>query len=208
MLINATTGQETFPTGVCKVYLFFCPSAQFPGQEKNIGIVAREQAPVSGISVHGYPERFNAANGYTADLGKWTRANYTVHEHVILKVFASKQFDNSRRSANQYIRMRDGAALNRIIIDTLQWSSGVFQQVTLEGRFDFLSLVEASALGVKTPDQYAHHFSRAAVNTLMRREELSPQRIAAPILTREVVTNSTGEDVVISTTRRRRALEV
>lgn len=205
MIIQATSGQENFEVGTCKVHLFFSPSNHFPGNEAHIGVVARQGT--HGIAMAGFPEVLRAAPGYKDDLGKWTRGTYEVPEGVVLKVFASRS--GSRRSmANLYIQMREGAALRRLIIPTTQWAQGQFQEVTVEGRFDTLTLAEATALGVKTPPQYAHFFARTNVDQAMDIRELAPERQARVARTVEVVTNSAGEAVQVPQNRRRRQVQL
>lgn len=206
MIITALTGQENFPNGQCKVYLFVSPSTQFPGQEKNIGVVARSTDP--SVRLVGYPELISAAPGYREDMGKWTRGTYDISENMVLKLFANRTVNGRRAMANQYLLMREGAALRRISINTTQWERGQFQSVTVEGRFDLITLREATALGVRTPPEYAHYFARTNVDQVMEIIELSPERQPRRRDEQRTVVNSAGEPVQVQVIRRPRNLRI
>lgn len=208
MMLRLITGEEKFPVGQSKFHVFFVPTNQFPGAEKHVGILTRENH--SHVRLVGYPERMPAAPGMAAEhVGKWTRSNLDIDSGVVLKVFGMRRMSGSQQQmASQYIQLREGAALRRITMATCRWPKGQFNDVEIEGKFDLLTITEATHLGAKTVPTYARFHNPAMVRVLFRESQLAPETVSREIRHVEQVVNSDGAVVPVVSHRRQRKLEV
>lgn len=206
-LINAITGGETFAMGQSKFHLFYSPSVDFPGREVHIGVAAKD-ASSTKIMAGNFPVFLPAAPGYKEALGKWAQSRYEVEDRVVLKLFGMINRGGGRQIASQYIQVRTGGPLIRISMPTVGWDKAQYQSVNILGRFDLLSLREATDLGVQTPTNYAvfhlpHHIER-----VFRFEVIESENKARSSTVTEALVNEEGETVVVTTVKKRRALEI
>lgn len=208
-LLQTTTGFENFSSGSAKVYVFSLPTPAFPGNESNLHLLSR--AGVSGVRAVGTATAAPAAPGVPYDRGKWTTQTFDIPEGMVLKVFANRStsaFGQMRIMANMAIRMRAQGPLMRLSAILTQHQNATYTRANIEGRFDILTLEEALALGASIPSTFHATYgrgmtSRAFEITQMEREVTS--RAAVRVRTIE---NSQGEAVVVTDSRRGRALDL
>ncbi len=204
-VISATTGQENFSMGSCKFHLFFSPSSKFRGREVHIAVAARDDSNPS-VLAGSFPELLPAAPGYKDSLGKWTSTRYQLEEGIIVKLFGLVSRDGERIMASQYLQSRGTGALMRISMNTVGWSQAQFQSVSISGRFDLLSLKEATDIGVLTPPNYAVFHLPDYAGRVFKTEILEEESASRPTTITETFTNAEGKTYEVTRTRKRRAL--
>jgi hypothetical protein len=208
VMITATCGKENFPgVGTSQFHVFFVPTSSAQGSEVHLGVQSKKGAYVTGV---GFQRPIPAAVGMREELGKWTHGTYDVDEGIVLKAFCMKKTANvsSASQFNQLIRVRARAAHRRLSFPTLGWSRGAFASVSIEGRFDLLTLDEARRIGVTIPMALSGYYSGGMRPTMFEEFVLEPQIEALPTVQEAIVRNSEGREVVVPVTRRRRALDL
>lgn len=209
MLLSVTSGSENFPdVGVSKFYTFYTPCREHSGTEAHIG--QRAKMRQANLIPSGFPQGHPAAPGFIDHYGRWTMSTYDVANGVMLKIFASmKRHGVSRATTmNQLIRVRAGAALRRINFRTLGWSKGAFAVVHVEGRFDLLTVEEATRLGVVIPESFVGTYRPMQPNGLLTCDVLDAETVSEPVLADRMITNTAGEAVAVPAAYRRRALDL
>lgn len=216
MLIQTTIGTENWDIGGSKVYLFVCPTSRHPltGKEMHLFDVAKQRssnARMPTISAVGNPAVTPAGLGMKPEIaGKWTDAVYDVPDSVLLKLMVQRSQNGNAKSINVLFSMREGAALRRIRIPTIVNRRSTRQTVTIEGRFDVLSLQEAALVGYAPPAPFVPSFlpSRWSAIPGFQVIEVSPENVARPVVRTTVVENSAGEAVSVPVVHRHRALDL
>jgi len=148
-----------------------------------------------------------AANNGIRDHGNWWSGDYEVPEGMVLRVYARRRTTGSRRNEEGivFIQAREAAPLNRLRLNTFDNEHSASIPVIVEGRFDILTLREAGVLGVHL-DQEALLLSKAdRVLEVMSRQIVAREREARAKIRSERVTDHTGEQRVVTTSRKKRA---
>lgn len=219
MLIQTVIGNENWSSGTTKFHMFVCPTTQFPlnGKEEHLWMVAQGARRGMGngpaVQVVGAPRVVPAGEGLKPEIcGKWTEQVYDVPENVLLKVMVMRTTSNpaGQRAANILLRMREGAALRRLTVDTIPNAKATLRRLTIEGKFDVMELAQAAELGFRPAPQYLPSFmpGRLVNMPYIAIRELTQQASAAPRVVRRVVENQNGEAVSIPVVHRPRALDL
>ena len=199
MLLRTMTGSENWRDHAAKVHVFYSPTAA-DEREVHIGVASREPGTaISSISKTSASARL----GFTDPGGMWTDATYDVPEGVVLKIFANRVggFGTANLSANQFIRMREEAALTRVTVPLSPNPAARYASVFVQGRFDLLTYGEAQTLGAKVLPQFKRHSEPVMLRRVFQIATIEPQiRPRAVVETREV---RVGEAVVPVMIRRR-----
>jgi hypothetical protein len=209
MLLQTTYGQENFQSGSSKTYLFTMPTTAFPGKEVNVAVAAKDVH--AGIRVVQSQPPVPAATGMVAEVGKWTTTTYEMPEGRLLKLFMMRNtpdFGTMRVGANLLLRVRSGAALRRVGAILVGHPRATYTRAWTEGRFDILSVAQARALGAAIPRHFEPSYDQTMVSRGYEIVEIEPEHEAPPVPHAQVVTSSRGEEVVVTSVRRRRALEL
>lgn len=208
MLLQCITGFENFPNASAKAHVFVCPSARFLGKEMHIGVAARGAYP--NVRKVGMETKIPAAPGMLREMGEWTTASYEVPDGMILKVFGSRSggWGGMRVMANQFIRARQDAALRRINVVLTGSDRASLTRATIEGRFDLVPLAEALLTGVLVPPSFRPSFDEAVQRRAFEYMELDREVRSEAVVRNRTVTRDDGQEVQISTSERRRALDL
>lgn len=209
-IISCTVGRENFADRSAVVSLQFTPSRAYPGRAQGLDMMARGDAAVAARM--GALTTIPAGQGMRADIvGQWSTGSYDVREGAVLRLgLARREAAGSvQLSAAMLLRMRADAALVRVAVILTGHPRATMTRAIVEGRFDILSPQEAAAqLGVVTPPAYLPQFAPSLRSRAFEVVELERQRAAPAVQHRETVTNSDGQEVQVTTTRRRRALDL
>jgi hypothetical protein len=209
MLLQTQTGSENFPHASAKVHVFAVPTTQFPGTEIHIGIAAKNS--MYHITPHGQGQMVPAAAGRIEQYGSISTRTWNVPEGMVLKVFAQRKSSEWTRQTlmgNLLIAMREGAALRRVLIALTGWEHAAYQRLTIEGRFDILSVTDAVRLGVRIPEAYERYFTEAYTRRVFQFETVAPEASQRPTAEVRAVENSAGQVVEVVVPHRRRNLDL
>jgi hypothetical protein len=212
MLISAITGSQNFPTGSTKLHIFFVPTRLHMGQEIHIGQLARRMNPDVPASASG-TVRFSAYSGGPTTLGEWTQANYEIPEGVVLKVFGMKKATMQGQSlgsytANVFIQLRSGAALNRLSFNLLTHDRSPISAANIEGRFDILSPAEMAQLGIGMSPQLFQTLEQAKFERLFRVSVLDRPTVSRPNVKATTMKNADGQSVTVQKASSKRAVRL
>ncbi|KRW94259.1 hypothetical protein [Paracoccus sp. MKU1] len=218
MLIQVTTGSESFKTGASKYHVFVVPSTRYnlpDRKEQHIGIVQRlnlPSIPVRQVSA----ERSPAAAGSMVDLGSWTKTTFEVPDGLILKVWGQRTLSGAAIGADRgvtgigamLIQTRASAALRRITCLRVPDRQASVTTVTLEGRFDVLTLRDAAEQGAALPMDRIGQFTSPAARQIFAVHQIDGELSARPVATVETVKGERGEAVQVQTVKMRRAIDL
>ncbi len=209
MLIDTLTGSENFPGMTAKAHLFVVPCRAFPNPKGEAHIASAAKAGSYGVRKHSGGASISAGIGMPADMGFFTQTQYDIEQGVILKLFVMKRVGTQPlRTASQFIRLREGAALNRIEIPLTGHTRASLQTCFIEGRFDFVSVAAAEKAGVSINPMHRRGFDVTQVRGLMNLRVLSGETQAAPVLAERSVVNSDGQSVQVVSRASKRMLDV
>lgn len=210
MLITVMTGKEIFPERETQIYAFFVPSNQFPGNGVHLFQKAKEPFADKPVRTNGSANMVSARNGYRQDLaGFWTTQVFDIDENVILKIIGRVSARGVSYQGGCLLQARQGAPLIRVEIPLTGRSDAPFSVAYVEGRFDVLAAPQAlqeGATGLSTMDVKA--FMPVNRDRVMRVRELSPETQGRVVVASKVVENAAGEQVQVSSARRRRRIDV
>jgi hypothetical protein len=208
MLIQCTTGFENFPNSSAKAHVFVVPTARMLGKEMHIAVACKGVYP--GLRKVGVETKQPAAHGLRRELGEWTTASYEVPNGMLLKIFGTRSggWGGMRVMANQIIRPRADAALRRISVILTGHERASLARASIEGRFDLVPLAEALLSGVAVPPSFRPSFDETMQQRAFEYHEIEPELRSIPTTQTRVVTNAAGEDREVSTSVRRRALDL
>jgi len=193
--------------GSGKSYVFSCPtnsSVRKGCKETYLSSAIKESSSLgSKISLSRGPARRNVLSEVG---GTISVAQYSVRDGEILKVFAQGKgggWNSPMRTAAIFIKVRSGAALNRLHIRVPENVADKNQPWHVTGRFEVLAPDVAEALGVTILRNCQSHHRQSVVDSLFRVEELAGEVSAAP----KMGVRQVGEKVMV-TMRKRRALDI
>lgn len=209
MLFTAEYGNENFPSGSCKAYIFLLPKAGQGGPQIHVFQAARSKA--QGVEIRSPENRVRAHNrARDFDLGQWSKANFDTPEGTIFKLWGARKTSetNLELRAAMLIRFRAGAALRVITMGTTRSQSSHKQEIRLvEGRFDILSVADAVAAGALV-DHHTQQFAGSSHTRLLFTEaQIAPEEAPQTQIVHRALTNTEGAKVVIQTPRRGRVFE-
>ena len=214
MLIQTTTGKETFDTGTSQYYVFVCPTRRVK-IDKEIHLGMAHNIPNANISRMNHT-RYPAVQGSRVDMGSWTIATHDVPDGTILKVWGQKTMSGRAYGSNQgtryigaiLIQMRTGAPLHRITCQQVGHPKSSLNSVTVEGRFDIISLKDAAKAGAQLPMTFIQQFMNPRNDQLFLLEVLDQATAARRQSVTEVVKGDHGESIEIEVARTKRALDL
>ena len=213
MLVQTTFGNENFQRSSAKAQVFACRTLPFsdgPERERQLWAAARDNWHVSR---HGSLSKVPAAAGYRDEMGKWSTAQYEVPDGMILKPWAQRKLEaqvaGRHLIAAMLVQVREGAPIQRIVVNLTGDSRATYQAITLlEGRFDIISLATACGEGYSVNPGNVTQFQQYNADAMFNVTILSPGTIGRPVVDDNVVTNSQGQQVRVRTRHRRRAIQV
>lgn len=208
MLLYAMMGMENLPDASAKSHVFVVPTARLPfgGKETHLGIAAKQRNGISATGVQTLP----AAPGLRDETGRWTQGNYTIPEGTLLKIFGQRSgaFGQMRVSASMFIQLREDAAFQSVATRLSGHQKAAFTTAPVQGRFDILTVEQARALGAEVPPVFEGQFNELLVSRVFQLTVMEGERATAPVTTAKTISNSHGEEVVVQTTRKARALDL
>ena len=219
MLLQTTSGRETFRTGSSQFQVLVMPTRTLSlPSPQHIGIVARAANQSVPITSTQYM-RHSAASGSMVDMGTWHQSTYELPPGIVLKLYGDKTVMGSshgqvggravRSVGSLLIQTRAEAALRRITFRVVGDPQCTFRDVKVEGRFDLLSLKEALQLGVAGIDM---HNTREFTDTATLARLFSMTTLDAEIAGKRTVQTTKVKtddgEVEVQTAGRRRALDL
>jgi hypothetical protein len=217
MLIQMTTGSELLKVGSSKFHVFALSTNErrLPKQEMHIGMAAK--LATSGIDVT-QREALAAGRGSTVNQGTWWRTIYDVQEGQVFKVWGWRKTSgrayNSNvgmtRSAAFLIQTRAHAALRRVKFTQLDSALTSVKNVTIEGRFDIVSLKTAARAGVQIPVEWAGQFNHhnRHLQELFTVTKLADEIMARRTVATETVIDEDGNTTDVPVTKPQRAIDL
>lgn len=219
MLLQTTSGRETFRSGSSQLHVLVMPtkSLALPSPQ-HIGIVSRAANQALPITSTQYMQH-SAASGSMMDMGKWHQVTYQLPSGTVLKLAGEKTMTGSgygqvgggatRTRGSLLIQTRDEAALRRITLQVVGDRMCTFRDVKVEGRFDLLSLKEALQLGVGGIDMrnVREYTDGPSLGRLFRMDTLDNEIAGRKTVVTETVQTDDGA-VEVPTAGRRRALDL
>lgn len=204
MLLTAITGSETWQGWSAKVHLFHSPR-RGQGREVHIGIAARD--PANNISYAQQGTAALARPGMRAELGQWTNSTFDVPEGEVFKLFAQRS-SGPVRQANMFLQTRGEAALQRVVVRLSTHPQAAYSAVHIQGRFDLLSWEQARDMGIVVLPQFRPHFEPSVASRMFEVQVVEQAIRARPVVENRVVETTSGEEVIVPTRRRGRALKL
>lgn len=204
------TGHESYDKGLVKLHAFVPNQTMCQGQGLPVGLASKipDRCLVSvhaGRSVQAIKELPEAQGG------GWTQRTLQAKEGLVLQLFGSRRarWNSLLSSSNAYIRMRSSAALRKLTIPTLQIPGhSELHEVTVEGRFDVLSLAEAEALGAIPNPLYRAAFAPEKFSYLFRETIIEGPIASREVLVATTVINAEGEAEAATVTRSTALIEI
>ena len=215
MLFDATYGKENFPTASCQLWIFHVPLAA-PGLPRipEAHIWAAAKLGGSGITKASRAGANCIPASLMGDskLGMWNDERFEVVDGTIIKLFATRKvgWSSMQEKAVIYLRARQGAALRKIDFATTR-TPNISTRREIEavnGRFDILTPGEvAQAGGIPLAGGLQPAASQVQIDRMFTLHVLSGETERTPIRVQTTVVNSSGEQVVVDTAKRRRVFE-
>lgn len=205
MLLQATLGNENFPTGSSKVFLFHTPTTRHAGKGKEVNIYSCDLAQRQGQSV-----TVPAAPRYIDKFGKWTTTSFDVPEGIILKIYGQRKAEwlSERIIGQMFIQPREGAAYRRVGAILTGWEHAAFTHANIEGRFDILTMPEAAAQGATIPGHFVKYFTDRWTSRMFEITTVDGEIEARQMIGTDTVINTRGEEVEVRAPRRGRAIDL
>lgn len=203
-ILVITTGQESYEKGLAKLQAFVPNQniCQVGAQALPVG--AASKVPNQGLTAVNVGRKIDAIRGMPeSQCGAWVQRTLQAREGLVVQVFGSRRarWNSLLSSSNFYLRMRNGAAHRKVTMKTLQISGmSELQQVSVEGRFDVLTLPEAAVQGVTPNPLYRALFSLEKYQYLFQEEILEGESAARErVVTTTVLSeNGTTEEASVS----------
>lgn len=213
LLLETMYGEEIFDDRNCKVALFAVPSKIYNSFNNEVFIdlaASRSDIPVMRHSKQGPFHPYAEGHAYRDDLGKWSQAVYQVPEGMMLKIFARKTPGFGRRiiSASMYIRVRERAAYRQLNIALTGHTKARFTSATIKGRFDILTLEQATQRGAKVPAHFVHTFDRAECDRIFTEQILEAEIAPQGVVRERAFVRENGERVSVKVVKNNRRLEI
>lgn len=215
MLISVTTGDETFNSGSSKYHLFVLSSTRFhmPQQETHIGAAA--SAGLAGVRRTGGTGQIQAAEGFMVNMGTWRHGTYEVPDGLIMKLWGQRTASAATFGSNTgtrhmgalLIQTRARAALRRITCRKVGHPNATGNAVTLEGRFDLLTIKEAMTAGATLDMMRVKQFVSPDRDRLFTADILQPEEEAREVRSVDTVTTPEGKRIEVPVARKRRAVD-
>lgn len=217
-LLRCITGSETFDNGSASLLLSMVESQQFPMASKK-GYVPGRGLFASEAAKMGFHARQTqrpvylpaAANG-VRELGCYWDSTIDIDPGVILKLYARRSLRiGSRPSVDQgtvFIQIRDAAPLNRLTLHRISNDMSTNAPVLIEGRFDILSLRDAGAAKVAISAEDLSLSRAERVRSVLEHTEVAPALQPRGKVKIERVTDHTGQQRIVTTTRSRRPIDL
>jgi hypothetical protein len=204
-IIQTTTGNSNFPDGSAKVFVFHTPTPGHVGKGKETNLYQSQVGERVGQSI-----TVPAASRYVDEYGKWTTSSFQIPDGALLKIYGQRQGQwlTERLIAQTFIQARDGAAYRRITIDLIDWVHADVTQVTIEGRFDLVTLHEALGLGATVPDHFTRYFTERYVERMFAHSVIDAEIETRQVIAAEKVTNTQGKEVTVQAPQRGRAMDL
>lgn len=166
-VIELTTGSETIEWAMAKVAAF----VHDRGEEEFISKSdkAKRVGPL---------HRSDAVPGIHPDLsGQWWTGSYEVKEGTLIKLYAkvkASKFGSVGNIGTMILRARKSAPLHRIRVALTGHRLTAVKELTVNGRFDVLTLDEAKKrYGFKRPEKDDSNYSKTSVDSVFRLEEMA-----------------------------------
>lgn len=207
MVLTAVVGQEVFQKGLSKLQVFIPSSNAIPtGAKDSVPIGASRSLSGFGVSMIQNGARTLAIQGEPEEhCGAWSQKVVQLPNDAVVQVFGQRRarWNSLLSSASIYLRIRSGAAHQRIKLPTLQVAgASTRSEVFVEGRFDIITPETAEAFGVTTSKMYAPMFKTERVDHLFVIEEVSPESVAAAqAVTTQTLDHASGAMKNVSVTR-------
>lgn len=210
-LIEVMFGEEIFDNQNAKVQVFVCPSKIFNTFSSEIAINAAATKDEIPVQRQTQLERIAAWNSEArADLGSWKKAAYIVQSGMILKVFAHKHSGFGQRTLNvaQFLRINPDAAYQEIKIQLTGHAKARLMFATIKGRFELISLKDATAAGVKVNPNFKALFDESNLKRLITFTVLEKAKPATKVIRNRVRKRGDGSKEVQQVQRKIRTLEL
>ncbi len=197
MILQCTTGNENFEDHYTKVYLFHTPTDGARGTEKECHIwqIARGEGG-NGVTQVGRTVETKAALDHIPEFGAWRSSTYEVDEGVLLKLFAMRKtremVAGRHTAACMFLRVREGAAVRRVLVSLTGDQRAPFGSVSLIGRFDMVTLQAAIQLGAEVPPPFMSQFHTDVQNVLFKMTTMERETSSAPLVADKIVQDQNG----------------
>ena len=150
-----------------------------------------------------------ARPGMKPELGMWYRANYTMPDRAIMKVYGQRHAGQGSPDTKGmfFIRLRANAAHRRYSMALSRGTEGALPSAYIDGRFDVLTLRDLEGLEIEIQPVYKKFYEE---NHLRHFSETinSPEVAANPIVRRVRVRDEKGQEVTFVRTKRIRRLDL
>lgn len=151
-LIELTVGKENNRVTTAEVYAFFCDT------EEELSVYQATLKYPLKISRVGPTASFPAIIGSPKEVGgAWSRANYSVAEGGILKLWVRrKTYEGTyAKVVPLWIQAREQGPFNNIRIQLLGTNRSATPEATVSGRFDVIDYAKTFAAGRKSRPDFA-----------------------------------------------------
>lgn len=207
-LIRCITGSESFATGSASLIVTVHGTTAFPvpgPRPKFISEAAKEALYIASAQ---RPIYLPSSNNGVREQGCYWDGNYTVPDGMILRVLAKRRARSGRvveSSGVVFLRAREDAALQRLTFNRIDHHQSTGAPVIIEGRFDVLSLRDVAAAGGAITVVDLTLGKANFVQDVLTLTEVAPARRAPAKVKIEKVTAHDGSEVIIASTRTKRA---
>lgn len=202
-----TTGNETFREGSSRLIVSAVRSTEFP----DIGNAPyfTEFPDRLSFAQADRPRVFNAASSGPQEQGRFFRQRITLPDNLLLIVFGSKTVGRMATNCRMVLRVRENAALQRIVFRRIEGQLSNPFDAEISGRFDIITLRDALRLHnarISLKDMQTYDPSRRAALFSIR--EVSPERSRPPLLQVEKVQTPDGKITQVRSKVPRRAVDL
>lgn len=187
VVLEAQLGQQSWEgtSGALHLYIPRQPGIPITAEEYVTAYAKRmqshpltnEPSPIIAVQVAqiAYHSAYvGVSDELTKSLGKWSITRLLVNEGTVLKAYGASTSWGDINKANVYIRPRETAPLNELVVTLPKHAKSRFSQASIKGRFDVLSVDEAVSLGVKFNLAFAALFRPVAVSATFKTIEHLP----------------------------------
>lgn len=216
-LITAMSGSEKLSDGTSRLMIRVIPCRSFPaapGLPEGCFLSEAVNA-VSTVNAISRANRYPASQSGLPDQGYWYRGDYDIQDGQIIKLIGmrrAKSFGSVNRieehKAVLFIHIRAQGPLNRITLNTVNCIQSINVPVTVEGRFDILSLRQVGMSGGTIMSSDMADARPQYVDKVFTKTIIQPAIRATDAAQRVAVSTGGENSVIVASTRVRRAINM
>jgi hypothetical protein len=207
MQFRIITGSDNLQSGSTKFHVFHAPSHQRPGAEKFLSQLAKDKNPEVPVST-GRMRKVSAVAGFPDEMGVWWEAMFELPDGLVMKVWAAKSTGGRMEYANTWIKVRSGAPLRRCAVSTTQHSGAAYNEVLVEGRFDYLSFTDLKIQGVAADQRDVMNGMPDKVRAMFRDTILEHEIEKRSVLKSKIIVDTDGNQQKMHKIAARRAVKL